>query len=559
MKDTVVFSFGRFNPPTSGHEKLMDKVAAVAKKENADFMVFPSHSQNPKKDPLSHKDKVNFMRKMFPRYKGNIMSDKGARTAFNIVPILYDKGYKRCIMVVGGDRVVEFKKTLNKYNGVKGKHGFYDFENGVEIVSAGERDPDAEGVTGMSASKMRAAAAANDYDSFEKGLPSGYKEGEKVFDAIRKGMNLSEEMMEFLESGNQELKEFLEDDFMQYLDDMSDDEVMYEISKKKMESVQNGLIGLDQIKKFESVVDKLFAKYDIDFNFTRHFGDRMDDSRNNPSITLKELAEFIKKMYKRQGKSIKGVAGAEAVLKDIQSDLNIPVAVTYDSNNDEFDVVLKTIMRKKNFTSPDKVIKYESTDLNESALQALRTATKAHKGQFRKSGGEYIAHPKEVAKIVAKFKSGSSKLSALVQAAYLHDTIEDTNLTHEDLVKQFGGLVANLVNQLTTKKDDLEAAGGKGEYIKDKMVNMTSWALVIKLADRLANVSDIATQSPAWQKKYGGDTKLALDAVKKDRKDLSPTHRKIIKNIEKIIEPYVSGKVVQEVKQDSDIEDKKGS
>ena len=130
-----------------------------------------------------------------------------------------------------------------------------------------------------------------------------------------------------------------------------------------MESVQNGLIGLDQIKKFESVVDKLFAKYDIDFNFTRHFGDRMDDSRNSPSITLKELAEFIKKMYKRQGKSIKGVAGAEAVLKDIQSDLNIPVAVTYDRNNDEFDVVLKTIMRKKNFTSPDKVIKYEENDM----------------------------------------------------------------------------------------------------------------------------------------------------------------------------------------------------
>ena len=124
------------------------------------------------------------------------------------------------------------------------------------------------------------------------------------------------------------------------------------------ESVQNGLIGLDQIKKFESVVDKLFAKYNIDFNFTRHFGDRMDDSRNNPSITLQELAEFIKKMYKRQGKSIKGVAGAEAVLKDIQSNLNIPVAVTYDSKNDEFDVVLKTIMRKKNFTSPDKVINY---------------------------------------------------------------------------------------------------------------------------------------------------------------------------------------------------------
>jgi|TARA_B100001093_G_scaffold418175_1_gene409329 GTP diphosphokinase / guanosine-3',5'-bis(diphosphate) 3'-diphosphatase len=182
---------------------------------------------------------------------------------------------------------------------------------------------------------------------------------------------------------------------------------------------------------------------------------------------------------------------------------------------------------------------FKSHMISESALNALRTATKAHKGQFRKSGGEYIAHPKEVAKIVAKFKPKSSNLSALVQAAYLHDTVEDTDLTHSDLVKQFGGLVANLVDQLTTKKDDLEAAGGKGEYIKDKMVNMTSWALVIKLADRLANVSDIRQQKPAWQKKYAGDTKLALDAVKKDRKDLSPTHKKIIKNIENIIQPYV--------------------
>ena len=183
---------------------------------------------------------------------------------------------------------------------------------------------------------------------------------------------------------------------------------------------------------------------------------------------------------------------------------------------------------------------FKSHLINESALSALRTATKAHSGQFRKSGGEYIAHPKEVAKIVAKFKPKSKNLSALVQAAYLHDTIEDTDLSHADIVKQFGGLVANLVDQLTTKKDDLEAAGGKGEYIKDKMVNMTSWALVIKLADRLANVSDIKQQKPEWQRKYAGDTKLALDAVKKDRKHLSPTHKKIIRNIETIIAPYVS-------------------
>jgi len=94
-------------------------------------------------------------------------------------------------------------------------------------------------------------------------------------------------------------------------------------------------------------------------------------------------------MYKRQGKSIKGVAGAEAVLKDIQSDLNIPVAVTYDSNNDEFDVVLKTIMRKKNFTSPDKVIKYEEFDDDSSVSDYVKDFKKSKAPQFKgKSTGK---------------------------------------------------------------------------------------------------------------------------------------------------------------------------
>jgi len=118
------------------------------------------------------------------------------------------------------------------------------------------------------------------------------------------------------------------------------------------------LIGMKQIKEFEKVVDKLFEKFGIDFKFTKHFADRMGDERNDPCITLKELADFIKKIYAKQGKSLKGVAGAEAVIKDIQKDLNIPVAVTYDSKNNEFDVVMKTIMRKKNFRTPNKIITY---------------------------------------------------------------------------------------------------------------------------------------------------------------------------------------------------------
>ena len=378
----LVFSFGRFNPPTTGHEVLLKKVVAVAKKENADAMVYSSQSNDPKKNPLPYKEKTIFMKAMFPKHKKVIQYDVGVKNAFDTLSTVYAKGYRDVTMVVGSDRVTEFEKILNKYNDVEGRHGYYNFESGVKVVSAGARDPDAEGVTGMSASKMRAAAAANDFESFEKGMPAGFKGGQSVFDAVRKGMNLSEEMMEFMESDIEGLREFFETDLVNSLGVIND----VELFESLMESVQNGLIGLDQIKKFESVVDKLFAKYDIDFNFTRHFGDRMDDSRNNPSITLKELAEFIKKMYKRQGKSIKGVAGAEAVLKDIQSNLNIPVAVTYDRNNDEFDVVLKTIMRKKNFTSPDKVIKYEENDMTNQLPEGFMDAILGKNMKKRDSG-----------------------------------------------------------------------------------------------------------------------------------------------------------------------------
>jgi|SRR6056300_807896 hypothetical protein len=128
--------------------------------------------------------------------------------------------------------------------------------------------------------------------------------------------------------------------------------------KQHLTEAQCDLIGMNQIKQFEKIVDQLFKKFGIDFQFTRHFGDRMSDDRNDPCITMKELAEFIKKIYAKQGKSLKGVAGAEAVIKDMQKDLNIPVAVTYDQKNDEFDVVMKTIMRKKNFRTPNKIIKY---------------------------------------------------------------------------------------------------------------------------------------------------------------------------------------------------------
>lgn len=174
--------------------------------------------------------------------------------------------------------------------------------------------------------------------------------------------------------------------------------------------------------------------------------------------------------------------------------------------------------------------------LNESALTALRVATKAHKGQFRKSGGEYIVHPKEVARFVKQFKK-SNNLSAMIQAAYLHDTLEDTDTTYQDLVKQFGALVADMVQELTTDKAASDAIG-KGEYIANKMAKMSSWALVVKLADRLANVQDIDTRPADFQKKYAAQTVLAINRLRKDRY-LSQTHNKIISAIEKKIKEYI--------------------
>ena len=189
--DTCVFTFGRFNPPTTGHEKLLDKLKAeTGKNPGAPYYVFASHSENVKKDPLPYTKKVAYMKKMFPKHSRNIVVDK-ARNVFEVAVSLYNKGHKSIVMVVGSDRVDEFEKLLNTYNGTDARHGYYGFDN-IEVVSAGERDPDAEGVTGMSASKMRAAAGADDFDSFKQGLPSTFKNGMSLFKDVRKHMGIRE-------------------------------------------------------------------------------------------------------------------------------------------------------------------------------------------------------------------------------------------------------------------------------------------------------------------------------------------------------------------------------
>ena len=205
---TAVFSFGRLNPPTTGHQKLLQKIIQTSKQMAGYACMYVSHSQDAKRNPLTAKQKVAYIKKMFPKEARQIeiKEDSGIRNAIDIATAL-NGYYENLVMVVGSDRVRDFKTLLNKYNGVESRHGFYKYQS-IQIVSAGERDPDAEGVAGMSASKMRAAAASGDYESFSLGLPSNFNDGKGLFKDIRLGMNIREQLKPFkpiVEMSNMEL------------------------------------------------------------------------------------------------------------------------------------------------------------------------------------------------------------------------------------------------------------------------------------------------------------------------------------------------------------------
>ena len=184
----LTFAFGRFNPVTTGHEVLMDKAKAVGGKN---YRIYVSKSQDRKKNPLDYKTKIKYMRKLFPAHAKNIV-DGPARTAIDVAVDVHGEGYTDLIMIAGSDRVGEFQKLLDKYNGVKARHGEYKFDS-IKVISAGERDPDAAGASGMSASKMRGAAADNNFDLFKTGLPDDFKDtrdAKALFRTLQKAMGI---------------------------------------------------------------------------------------------------------------------------------------------------------------------------------------------------------------------------------------------------------------------------------------------------------------------------------------------------------------------------------
>jgi len=187
-----VMTFGRMNPPTTGHLKLIDKVKEVADKHNAGHTVVVSHSQDSKKNPLSSEQKVKHLKRYAP--STNIKSSsKEHPSIFHHAAELHKQGVTHLHVVVGSDRVKEFKDSLNKYNDVKGKHGHYNFKK-ITVHSAGHRDPDAEGSEGMSGTKMRSHAASGNYKEFKKGVPEHVADNhaKELYHDTRKGMGIHE-------------------------------------------------------------------------------------------------------------------------------------------------------------------------------------------------------------------------------------------------------------------------------------------------------------------------------------------------------------------------------
>ena len=438
----VYFTFGRMNPPTIGHGKVMDVLASKSGK--SDYKVYLSQSVNPKKDPLSYADKVKHTRKMFPKHARQVILDKGVRSVFDIAVKLYDQGYTKVNMVVGADRIREFEVLLAKYNGTKARHGFYKFQK-ISIISAGQRDPDATGVEGMSASKQRDNASKNDYTTFSQGVPTSMSDADtrKLFNDVRNGMGLKEEhqfsrhiQLEtvsetreayvqgslfavgdevvikdtdelatvavlgtnyvIIESDGKKMRKWL--DAVELIEKkhpckgLSEDDPCWDSHKQVGMKTKNGKqvpncvpkedaddkfgkkkgmgfrahatkieedVSQKELNDLEKFADRLLNKFDVDIEFTRHFADRMNDKRNKPAITIAELQRLFKKMADNKGKKIKKHGNSEAILKDMQSDLNLPVVINW--KNGEFEVVNKTIMRKKAFKSPDPELKYEET------------------------------------------------------------------------------------------------------------------------------------------------------------------------------------------------------
>lgn len=233
---TAVFTFGRMNPVTAGHEKLVHKVLDVAHKNNADPFVYVSFTQDPSKNPLTNKQKIKFLRLGIPEAERAVKEDDNVRTPYAAIARLIELGYTSVIMVVGDDRVAEFKNGITPYVNHPDKKKSFELDK-FQVVSAGSRDPDGEGVTGISGTKMRSAAIKNDFGTFRSGVPSGLSDrfAREMFDLVRRGMKMAEDVIATRGSMNiprNKMPQIAERDIQSFIKELENEGI--EVNKKNL-------------------------------------------------------------------------------------------------------------------------------------------------------------------------------------------------------------------------------------------------------------------------------------------------------------------------------------
>jgi hypothetical protein len=184
----VAFCYGRVNPPTIGHARLFNTLARASM--GGDYWIFLTHTQDPEKNPLDYNTKVDFVKAMFPQHADHV-STGGLRTIMQVLEFLYHNNYTDVTYVCGNDRLPTFTKLLNNYNGLEGKPTYFKF-NSINVVSSGPRDPDDDGIAGVSASAARKAAKEEDFEKFKEITGAG-RYTKQLYRAVRKGMNIFNE------------------------------------------------------------------------------------------------------------------------------------------------------------------------------------------------------------------------------------------------------------------------------------------------------------------------------------------------------------------------------
>lgn len=231
--ETLTIVFGRFNPPTSGHEKLLSTAKRIS--AGGEIKIYPSRMQDPKKNPLRPELKISFMKKMFPRFEENIINDPYMKTIFDVLENANNDGFSSVNIVVGSDRQAEIENLAQKYNG-----NLYNFDL-IRVVSAGAFDADASGVEGISSAKMRQAVMSDNFEAFRKGVPKTLDDGEAraFFEAVRQGMQIKKSK---LRKENYNLWEIAPENDMNNLRDNYIKGKIFKLGEK-VQSLNTGLVG----------------------------------------------------------------------------------------------------------------------------------------------------------------------------------------------------------------------------------------------------------------------------------------------------------------------------